>query len=106
MIITGTCKTLTGAGSHEKGEDKDCVFPFKIGSTTYNGCTTDIWSKAGIAQNGQPWCATKLRNGKIKNKNTWGYCNENCPTAQTTEVTTSAPIPPPPPPSAGIATQV
>merc|ERR1711963_355862 len=51
-----------------------CSFPFKVGSVTYNSCTTDGMDR--------PWCPTRLDTDGhiIYSSNAFDYCSDECPT--------------------------
>ena len=71
FIFTGVCRT------DERGAqvNKPCVFPFRFGGITYNGCTSNHDPHAKL------WCSTQVDEGgnHIGRQGIWGYCREGCP---------------------------
>ena len=71
-----TMPTEMGATGCKTTEGKKCVFPFKFRGRLYYECTWE-WS-LDESRNGSAWCGTQ-KVSKLWDRDTWGDCEEGCP---------------------------
>ena len=82
IVVSTTLKSISSNPhklcnfTNNKGpqKNKPCIFPFKIGKTSYLECTNEKDPE------GRFWCSTKVdkRGQHVGAQKQWGYCDESC----------------------------
>ena len=71
-MISSSPTTLRNCTTCLANNGNPCTFPFIVGNKTYTDCTLDY------ADDGKPWCSTKVGEGGFHVNGNWGTCDSTC----------------------------